>query len=89
MSPVEHKVLNRFVWADVLLGLAIPPELTKSVCELVTKLHNEFSSEQRRVFAGSCPADSGKTTLRGGHMSIATPIAVRHDHQRGFQPFGR
>jgi len=41
MSPVEHKAMNRFVWADVLLGLAIPPELTKSVCELATNLHNE------------------------------------------------
>jgi hypothetical protein len=41
MSPLEHRLLNRVVWAEVLLGLAIPPELSKSDRELATDLHKE------------------------------------------------
>jgi hypothetical protein len=62
MSPVEHYLLKRFVWADVLLGLAIPPELSKSVCGLATDLHNE-SPRSRGESSRACPARSTSEKL--------------------------
>jgi hypothetical protein len=55
MSPVEHYLLKRFVWADVLLGPAIPPELSKSVCGLATDLHT-ISPRSRGESSRACPA---------------------------------
>jgi hypothetical protein len=73
MSPVEHKLLNRNVWADVLFGPAIPPELSKSAWELATDLHNESPRSRGESLRACLPGRQAKSySPRRPHVNCST-----------------